>query len=145
SAWLMHLPQFALTLAVEGSGGATGTVAMTAPSELACSSSCTEELDNGTHVALIAQPAKGARFVGWSGACSGTGPCTPSMDAAKSVLAQFARAAVRISVTRKGRGTLTRAPAGISCPRRCAARFTAGRVGLRAEPAKGHRFARWRG
>jgi hypothetical protein len=145
SAWLMHLPQFALTLAVNGSSGATGAIAMTAPAEVTCSTSCAEELDNGTRVALIARPAKGARFVGWSGACTGAGACTPTIDAAKSVTAQFAPAAVRVGVTRNGRGTVTSTPAGISCPKRCSATFTAATIGLRAKPAKGYRFAGWSG
>jgi hypothetical protein len=145
SSWLMHLPQFTLSLNVSGSDGATGTIGMAAPTEVTCAAPCAESLDNGTQVSLIAKPAKGARFVGWSGSCSGAGPCTPSMDAAKSVVAQFAPAAVRISVTRKGRGSVASTPAGISCPRRCAASFTAGSVSLRAKPAKGYRFAGWKG
>ena len=146
SAWLMHLPQLALTLSVvAGSGGAGGAIAMTAPADVTCSSTCTEQLDNGTRVSLIARPAKGARFVGWSGACSGDGPCTPSMDAAESVTATFAPAAVQVSVTRKGRGVVTSTPAGISCPRRCSASFVASSISLRAKPAKGYRFAGWTG
>jgi hypothetical protein len=145
SAWLMHLPQFALSLSVGGSGSATGTVEMTTPADVSCSSTCTEELDNGTRVELVARPAKGARFVGWTGACTGVGPCTPSMDAAKSVTASFAPAAVTVSVTRKGRGVVTSTPRGISCPKRCSASFVASSISLRAKPAKGYRFAGWTG
>jgi hypothetical protein len=118
---------------------------MSEPTEVACATSCAEELDNGTRVALVARPAKGARFVGWSGACSGVGACTATMDAAKSVTAQFAPAAVRVAVTRKGRGTVTSTPAGISCPKRCSASFVASTITLRAKPAKGYRFAGWAG
>src|SRR5438067_444195 len=85
------------------------------------------------------------RFVGWSGSCTGIDPCTTSMDAAKSVVAQFAPAAIRVSVTRKGRGKIVSTPAGIACPSRCTATFTGGTVGLRAKPAKGYRFAGWSG
>jgi hypothetical protein len=145
SAWLMHLPQFALALNVSGSGGATGTIAMTVPSDVTCASSCTETLDNGTRVALIARPAKGARFVGWTGSCTGAGPCTPAMDTAKSVEAVFAPAPVTIRVTRKGRGTVTSTPGGISCPSRCSASFAGGSVSLRAKAAKGYRFTGWTG
>jgi hypothetical protein len=139
----MHLPQFPLTLSARGSGGASGTIAMTLPTEVTCASSCTETLDNGTRVALIARPAKGARFVGWAGSCTGVGPCTPAMDAAKAVEADFAPAPVTISVTRTGRGRVTSTPAGISCPSRCSGSFTGGTVTLRAKPAKGYRFTGW--
>jgi hypothetical protein len=145
SLWLMHLPQFALTLSVGGSGGATGTIGMTLPADASCASTCTEELDNGTRVALVARPAKGARFVGWSGACSGAGPCTPQMDAARSVTAEFAPAPAAVKVTRTGRGTVTSAPAGIACPGKCSASFVASSIVLRAKPAKGYRFAGWTG
>jgi List-Bact-rpt repeat protein len=145
SAWLMHLPQFTLSIDVSGSGGATGTVAMTAPAQLSCSATCSESLDDGTRVTLVANPAKGAVFGGWSGTCNGAGVCTTSMDAAKSVVARFARATVRISVGRKGRGVVTSTPLGISCPGRCSASFTEGTVRLRAKAAKGYRFAGWSG
>jgi beta-lactam-binding protein with PASTA domain len=40
-------------------------------------------------VTLAASPASGSSFTGWTGACSGTGTCTVTMDAAKSVTATF--------------------------------------------------------
>src|SRR5439155_7300642 len=146
SGWLMHLPQFTLSLGVtSANGAATGTIGMTSPSELSCADTCNETLDNGSKVVLVAKPGKDARFVGWSGSCTGLDPCTTSMDAARSVVAQFAPAAIRISVTRKGRGTIVSTPAGIACPSRCAGTFTGGTVSLRAKPAKGYRFASWSG
>ena len=146
SAWLMHLPQFTLSLGVtSANGAATGTIGMTSPSELSCADTCSETLDNGTKVVLVAKPGKDARFVGWSGSCTGLDPCTTSMDAARSVVAQFAPAAIRVTVTRKGRGTIVSTPGGIACPGRCTATFTGGTVSLRAKPAKGYRFASWSG
>jgi endonuclease YncB( thermonuclease family) len=65
-----------------GSGIVTGT-------GIHCGSNCTESYASGTSVTLTATPASGSTFAGWSGACSGTGSCTVTIDAAKSVIATF--------------------------------------------------------
>jgi len=44
---------------------------------------------SGTTVTLSAIPASDSTFAGWSGACTGTGSCTLSIDAAKSATATF--------------------------------------------------------
>jgi len=44
---------------------------------------------HGINVALTATPGVGFQFSGWSGACTGTGACNVTMDAAKSVTATF--------------------------------------------------------
>ncbi len=64
-----------LTIATSGSG--TGAVAW-AP------------VGNTTHVSLIATPAGGSTFMGWLGACTGTGSCTVDSTIAASVTATFA-------------------------------------------------------
>jgi hypothetical protein len=40
-------------------------------------------------VTLTATPATGSTFTGWSGACTGTGTCAVTMDAAKNLAATF--------------------------------------------------------
>jgi hypothetical protein len=42
-------------------------------------------------LALRAVPAKGARFVGWSGSCRGTKACRVTLDRGRSVGARFRR------------------------------------------------------
>jgi endoglucanase len=76
-------------LSVTQSGTGTGTVAST-PAGIACGSSCANGYTSGTSVTLIATPASGSTFTGWTGACTGTGPCTVSMSAARTVTAVFA-------------------------------------------------------
>ena len=44
---------------------------------------------SGTSVTLVAVPATGSTFAGWSGACTGTGTCTVAMTAARTVTATF--------------------------------------------------------
>lgn len=50
---------------------------------------CTETYAGGTSVTLTATPSAGSTFAGWSSACTGTGPCTVTMDSAKTVAAKF--------------------------------------------------------
>lgn len=143
SGWLTHLPQLALTL---GQTGQKGTVRLTSPSQFDCTAECALELDQGTSVSLVAVPGAGARFLGWSGACSGTGTCAVTMDAAKSVTARFAANRFRVSVSVSGKGKVLSTPSGISCPSRCASMFTGGTtVRLRTTAAKGFRFSGWTG
>ena len=80
----MAAPQDALTVGLAGSG--SGAVA--GPGIL-CPSACAQSYAAGAAVTLSATPAAGSTFAGWSGACSGSGDCTVSMTAARSVSATF--------------------------------------------------------
>lgn len=75
---------YALSVSKDGTG--SGTV--TGPG-IACGSDCSETYATDTQVTLSAAAATGSTFVGWSGACTGTGSCQVTMDAAKSVKATF--------------------------------------------------------
>ncbi len=61
---------------------------------LDCGATCTGSFAPGTQVALTARPAIGAKFVGWSGACTGADPnaCVVAMDQAQRVTATYANA-----------------------------------------------------
>ncbi len=66
----------------------------------------------GTAVTLTAQPDSGARFVGWSGACTGTVPtCQVTLNSAASTVAAFAPSqgggTATFSVNAPGGGTIT--------------------------------------
>jgi hypothetical protein len=68
-----------------GSGSVTSS-----PAGIDCSSgTCSASFNSGTSVTLTPQPGLGSFFVGWSGACSGTGTCIVPMGADKAVTAQF--------------------------------------------------------
>jgi uncharacterized repeat protein (TIGR01451 family) len=79
----------ALTVTKAGSG--TGTVTGTAEpgTVINCGSDCAETVPNGKVVTLTAAASGGSTFTGWSGACTGTGSCPVTMDAAKTVTASF--------------------------------------------------------
>ena len=56
---------------------------------ITCGTSCAADFDAGTSLTLTAIAASGSTFAGWSGACTGTGPCAVTMDATKAVTAAF--------------------------------------------------------
>jgi hypothetical protein len=103
----------------------------------------------GTMVMLTATPDTNATFSGWGGDCSGTGPCTVTMDQARTVMATFAGAAGMhmLSVTVTGPGTVTSVPAGINCGSgTCTAMFNStDTVVLTATPNGGTSFSMWGG
>ena len=71
----------------------------------------------GTSVTLTATPDAGNIFTGWSGACTGTGPCTFTVDGNKSATATFVPLrTLTIAFGGSGSGTVTSiSHAGISC------------------------------
>jgi len=73
---------------VARSGTGSGTVT-SSPAGIDCGSTCSASFASGTSVTLTASAAADSTFAGWSGACSGTGPCTVSMTEARSVTATF--------------------------------------------------------
>jgi hypothetical protein len=79
-------PAFTLTVSRSGNGTVTST-----PVGIQCGSDCTQPYASGTTVTLTATPANNFTFVGWGGACTGTGACTVVMDAEKSITATFVR------------------------------------------------------
>ncbi len=107
------------TLTVTKSGSATGTVTST-PTGISCGNDCTESYDVGTMVSLTATPAAGARFVAWTGACTGTGACMVTMSQTRTVNAEF-RSVHVLTVNKAGTGfgTVTSSPAGINCGTDC--------------------------
>jgi hypothetical protein len=75
---------FPLTVSVTGSGTVKNT-----PTGFSCSSNCTASFGSNTSVTLTATPGPGMSFIGWSGACSGSGSCSVSMLGPESVFAAF--------------------------------------------------------
>jgi hypothetical protein len=71
-------------------GDGLGTVKSN-PTGITCGTDCTGTYAVGTVVSFTATAAVGSRFVGWAGACSGTGTCLISVKAAVNVAAYFAK------------------------------------------------------
>ena len=116
-----------------------------------CGSICKASLEAGTTVELVAVPAFGSAFVGWSGACTGAGVCEVTMSEAREVTATFepiaaSRYVLQVDKSGEGAGTVTGIPAGIDCGSSCEATFEAGTtVELRAVANAGYTFTGWSG
>lgn len=79
--------KFSLNVSPAGSG--TGLIS-SSPAGIICGNDCTEEYVEDTQVSLVANPTtENSVFLGWSGACSGTGACKITVKANTSVTANF--------------------------------------------------------
>ena len=77
-----------VTLSVTKNGSGSGTVT-TAPAGINCGAICSQSIVPGTALTLTATPAAGSVFAGWTGACSGTGSCSITVNLAATATATF--------------------------------------------------------
>lgn len=98
---------------------------------------------------LTATPAAGARFAGWSGACTGTDPvCPVTVDAAKTVAATFVlkQYAVVVQKGGNGGGRVTGQPGNLDCGSTCSNLYDHGTVTtLTATADANSLFSGWQG
>jgi hypothetical protein len=132
-----------------------GTVSST-PAGVSCGDVCSQYFPPTTTVTLVATPAAGFRFGHWSGDCTGSGPCTVSMSAARTTSAVFVPEpstvthALAIAVSGSGSGGYVgSSPAGILCGgggTDCSESYSHGtQVALIPRPAAGFIFDGWEG
>lgn len=76
------------TLTVSRVGSGSGIVT-SSPAGIGCGATCAAEFQSGEAVTLAATAAQGSHFGGWSGGCTGSGPCQLTLHADVSVLATF--------------------------------------------------------
>ena len=145
---------FTLTVnkAGTGSGTVTSTSSPDSPTQINCGSTCSTPYGSGTVVTLMATPAFGSVFTGWSGCDTVSGAtCTVTMSAARSVTANFVVQRFTLTVSKAsplgiGNGTVTSSPPGINCGPTCSATYDSGTVvTLTATPAFGSMFKGWSG
>ena len=86
SLCLPAAPTYTLSVSITGIGSGTVT---SSPPGIACGADCTEAYSDNTVVTLSATPSADSTFSNWGNACAGTGLCVVTMDAAKSVSANF--------------------------------------------------------
>lgn len=68
------------TVTVNKVGAGTGTVTSN-PAGIDCRATCNGQFPQGSTVNLTATPDPGSVFAGWSGDCTGTGPCSLTQNA----------------------------------------------------------------
>ncbi|MFK7999859.1 MAG: peptidylprolyl isomerase [Polyangiales bacterium] len=85
AAGRIRLTMHDLQVVVEGDG-----VVRSDPAGIQCGQDCNALFEFGNMVQLIAEPGPGARFLGWTGACSGSGEtCVVTLAENQSVTARF--------------------------------------------------------
>lgn len=85
----VSMSRFLVTVSKTGNG--TGLV-YSIPAGLFCGLDCGGIYVAGTPIKLIATPVSGSKFLGWSGGCSGTGPCVVTGNTSVEVTAMFGKA-----------------------------------------------------
>ena len=141
-----------VTLHYVNVGSARGTVTFTPSGTVStCRRECFNRFAPGTMVTLTAVADARASFLGWAGACSGTGSCTVSMSMSKYVYAAFYTGTPQIlsyNKTGTGTGSVTlsvsafTATCADSCKQPYGQRST---VTLAAQPAYGSALVGWSG
>jgi hypothetical protein len=130
--------QYILTVYFAGDG--SGTVTLTPPGST-YDDDTQVAYDVGTQVTLLATPAAGSQFNGWSGAVSGTqNPVTVTMNGDRTVFVQFTRIPYTLTISKDGdgSGTWTKEPNKTIY-------YYGEEVTLTATPATGSQFDGWSG
>ena len=134
---------FSYTLTVSVTGG--GTVTST-DGAINCPGTCSSLYPANAPVTLNATPGTGWVFTGWSGACSGSGPCNITMTRNESVTATFSQQSYLLSVSTAGGGTVKSTDHNINCPGTCGYSYSVNTpVTLSATAPTGWTFSGWGG
>jgi parallel beta-helix repeat protein len=132
-------PPATLNVNTNGNGTVTGV-------GINCGSDCTETFEKGKQVALKAIAEGDYVFDDWSGECSGKIFCTITMNADKTMTANFSLPKTTLTVDKEGNGTVESSPSGINCGSDCEERYdTTDEITLTAEPKADYLFEEWEG
>lgn len=139
---------FALTYVINAGKTGSGTVTSDVGG-INCGATCaTSSLLGGSSIVLTAVPASGSSFLSWTNCSAPSGSlCTTTVDANKTVTANFTVSTHVITAGKNGTGTVTSDVGGINCGVTCtsAARNHGTTMVLTATPASGQVFSSWTG
>jgi hypothetical protein len=85
----LFTPIHTLSVGRSGTGTITANPAGLQNTAINCPGSCSAKFAEGTVVTLTAVAGAGGNFTGWSGACTGLGPCSVTISKDLSVQANF--------------------------------------------------------
>ena len=135
----------AYKLEIQKAGAGKGTV-KSSPGGIDCGSKCLVYFLAGATIGITATSDEGSTFDGYDFSCTGTGSCSIPMNNNRALKVTFSVLQVKLTVTKTGNGTVTSAPAGISCGATCAGDFSWGTaVTLTASSADGSSLLGWSG
>lgn len=146
-------PRQLTRLDIETNGSGSGSL-LSRPTAIACGADCSEQFLAGATVDLVALPAPGSFFSGWTGAqnCGSAALCRIRIKKSMVVRATFSAdsgplsPALNVYNPQRNRGVVLSAPEGIRCGQSCTQEFLSGSpVRLLAKPRPGYRFAGWFG
>lgn len=131
------------SLVISRSGSGAGRVT-SQPAGIDCGAACAAAFEAGASVTLTATADAGSVFAGWSGACTGTAPCTVAAGAVAQVSAKFdlraATGSFPLTISYAGTGT------GIATPDVAAGTYPVGTVlHVTAIADPDSRFTSWSG
>jgi uncharacterized repeat protein (TIGR01451 family) len=144
------VPVFKLTVTKTGNGSGTVTSSTGPNGTINCGSACSATYLSGTVVNVGETRDANSAFAGWSGACTGAGACSVTMNAAQSVTANFVLGEkLSVALAGSGSGSVTSKDGGISCANaggNCSSVYVPGTsVSLTAAPAAPSVFGGWSG
>ena len=122
SRWNLYSPtrKYALKVKKAKKNKGNGTITSN-DGNITCGDTCMYTFFGGTTVTLSATASEGSSFIGWKPdalACTGTDPCTVTVNKAKTVQGVFVGdyALKVVNKSKKGgTGTVTSTPIGINC------------------------------
>ncbi|HBY85292.1 MAG TPA: hypothetical protein DEO86_05395 [Colwellia sp.] len=118
------------------------------PKNISCESNCINNFTAGTPIEINAKPIINARFIGWSGACTGTSRCEITLDNDKVLNAQFSVILPELTLTVKTNegGSISFDNGLLECTNSCEYNVAQGeQVILTPKPMKDHVFIGWVG
>ncbi|MDP2709555.1 MAG: InlB B-repeat-containing protein [bacterium] len=130
---------YPLTVTLSGNGSGKAINTTPAAAGIDCGSGgtdCTENYNHGAAITLKATADSSSTFTGWSGACDGTGSCTVTMDAVKTVTATFTLKTFALTYTAGANGKISGdSPQTVN--------YGGSGTAVTAVPNTGYHFVKW--